>query len=155
MPRISRPYYGWVIVFVALMMNIAASPTNAVVFSFFLAPMHDEFGWSRGAMSLALTARLVVAGISAPFLGPLVDQVGARVLGTLAGAVTGIGIMALALVHDLWFFYLLFAISGLSGFGGPAGQLLTIVPVSKWFRQKRGRALAIASSGMALGTALF
>ena len=35
------------------------------------------------------------------------------------------------------------------------GQLLTIVPVSKWFRQKRGRALAIASTGMALGVAIF
>ena len=34
-----RLYYGWVIVVVALVMNIAASPTNAVAFSFFVAPM--------------------------------------------------------------------------------------------------------------------
>jgi sugar phosphate permease len=155
MSRAPRFYYGWVIVFVALVMNIAASPTNAVVFSFFIEPMRDDLGWSRSALSLALTARLMVAGISAPLLGPMVDRIGARVLGTLAGATAGASILALALVHDLWLFYLLFAISGLSGFGGPAGQLLTIVPVSKWFRQKRGRALAIASTGMAIGVAIF
>ena len=155
MSRAPRLYYGWVIVFVALMMNIAASPTNAVVFSFFLEPMRHDLGWSRAPCRSPSLRASMVAGISAPILGPLVDRIGARVLGTLAGATAGLSIMALALVHDLWLFYLLFAISGLSGFGGPAGQLLTIVPVSKWFRQKRGRALAIASTGMAIGVAIF
>ncbi|MGE0060176.1 MAG: MFS transporter [Dehalococcoidia bacterium] len=154
-PARPRYYYGWNIVIVALLMNVAASPTNAVAFSFFVAPMSDDLGWSRGALSLALTFRLGVAGFTAPLTGMLVDRIGARALGSAAGAIAGLSMMALFFVHDLWLFYLLFAISGLSGFGGPAGQLLTTVPVAKWFYLKRGRAMALSSVGMPLGTAAF
>jgi sugar phosphate permease len=150
-----RYFYGWNISAVALLMNIAASPTNAVSFSFFVTPMSDDLGWSRGALSLGLTFRLAVAGVTAPFVGVLVDRIGARWLGTAAGLTAGLSLMAVALVNDLWLYYLLFAISGLSGFGGPAGQLLTTVPVAKWFYLKRGRAMAIASMGMPVGTTFF
>jgi sugar phosphate permease len=154
-PARPRYFYGWNIVLVALLMNVAASPTNAVAFSFFVAPMSDDLGWSRGALSLALTFRLAVAGVTAPLTGVLVDRIGARGIGTVAGAVAGLSMMCLYFVHGLWLFYLLFAISGFSGFGGPAGQLLTTVPVAKWFYLKRGRAMAISSVGMPLGTAAF
>jgi sugar phosphate permease len=137
------------------MMNVASSPTNAVAFSFFVAPMTEDLGWSRGAMGWALLARLGVAGITSPLMGVAVDRVGARVLGTIAALAAGLCTIALALVHDVWLFYALFAISGLSGFGGPAGQLLTVVPVAKWFVAHRGRALAIATIGMPLGTAIY
>ena len=153
--RPRRLYYGWVIVAVALLMNIAASPTNAVAFSFFVAPMSDDLSWSRGTLALGLTFRLGVAGVTAPIVGVLVDKIGARVLGTAAGTTAGLSLVGLAFVHDLWLYYLLFAISGLSGFGGPAGQLLTTVRVAKWFQVKRGRAMAIATIGMALGTGLY
>jgi MFS family permease len=154
-PAPGRYYYGWNIVLVALLMNVAASPTNAVAFSFFVAPMSDDLGWSRGALSLALTFRLGVAGFTAPLIGMLVDRIGARGIGSAAGALAGLSMMALYFVNDLWLFYLLFAISGLSGFGGPAGQLLTTVPVAKWFHLKRGRAMALSSVGMPIGTAMF
>lgn len=150
----SRVYYGWWVVVAAFLMNVAASPTNAVAFSFFVTPMGEDLGWSRGDLSLGLLFRLAVAGVTSPVLGMLIDRVGARVLGTIAGVVAGLCVLALAFVQDLWMFYLLFAISGMSGFGGPAGQLLTIVPVSKWFIAHRGRALAIATVGMPLGTAM-
>lgn len=153
--RPSRVYYGWIVVGVALLMNVAASPTNAVAFSFFVDPMSDDLNWSAGDLAWALAFRLGVAGITAPFLGAAVDRFGARVLGTLAGLIAGVCIILLAFVQELWQFYALFAISGLSGFGGPAGQLLTTVPVAKWFIAKRGRALAIATVGMPLGTAFF
>jgi MFS family permease len=148
-------YYGWVVVGASFLMNVAASPTNAVIFSFFITPMTEDLGWSRGAMSLALLFRMGVAGLTSPFLGALIDRIGGRLLGTLAATIAGLCVMSLAFVHDLWLFYLIFAISGMSGFGGPAGQLLTMVPVAKWFVAKRGRALAIATIGMPLGTALF
>lgn len=136
-------------------MNVASSPTNAVAFSFFVSPMTEDLGWSRGSLALALTFRLVVAGVTAPFLGVLVDRIGTRLLGGMAGMIAGTTMMALYWVSDIWVFYLLFAISGLSGFGGPVGQLLTTVPVAKWFHVKRGRAMAIASMGMPLGVTLF
>ncbi len=135
-------------------MNIGSSPASAVTFGFFIRSMGEDLGWSSGALTLGLTFRLMVAGVSSPLLGVLLDRFGARLLGALLAGLAGITIMALGLVHDLWLFFLLFAISGLSGFGGPSGQLLTVVPVAKWFQRKRGWALAIATMGMPFGNLL-
>ena len=52
-PIPSRLYYGWVIVATGLAINMATTPLNPVVFSFFIKPMSEEMGWSLGALSLA------------------------------------------------------------------------------------------------------
>ena len=150
----SRFYYGWVIVAASMAVNIASSPLNAGVFSFFVAPMSDDLGWSRGALSWAFTWRLVVAGLSAPLLGAMIDRFGPRILGAIAGTIAGLTLLGFANVHSLWAFYAFAALSGLSGFGAPSGQLLTTVPVAKWFVVNRGRALSIATVGLPLGTAI-
>ncbi len=156
MPQTERPplFYGWVIVAVALVMNLASSPATAVTFGFFIKPMRDDTGWSESELVLGLTFRLAVAGVTSPFLGMLLDRLGSRILGTVAALVAGASIMAVGLVHELWVFYLLYAISGLSGFGGPSGQLLTVVPVAKWFQVKRGKALSLATAGTPAGNLL-
>lgn len=154
-PLPTRLYYGWVIVAVTAIMNLAASPTNPVIFSFFIAPMIEELGWSRSSLSWGLTLRLVVAGVMAPLLGMLIDRHGSRWLGAFAGLVAGLCLIGLSFTYHLWFLYLMFAVSGLGGFGGPGGALLTTVPVAKWFIAQRGRAMAIATLGMPLGTVLF
>jgi sugar phosphate permease len=151
----SRVFYGWVIVAVALLMNVASSPLNAAVFSFFVTPMREDLGWSLAALSWGFTLRLAVAGVSGPFVGILLDSYGPRFLGAVAGVLAGVCVIGLALVESVWAYYILFAISGLSGFGAPTGQLLTSVPVSKWFQANRGRALAIAGIGLPLGTTIF
>jgi MFS transporter, OFA family, oxalate/formate antiporter len=153
--RNGRLFYGWVIVATALTMNLAASPLNAAVFSFFVTPMSEDLGWSKSDLSWGYTMRLIVAGISAPIVGALLDRIGSRVLGTLAGLIAGFCVLGLAGMHSLVVFYVLFAISGVAGFGAPGGQLLTTVPIAKWFHTNRGRALAIATVGMPLGTAIF
>ncbi len=150
----SKLYYGWVIVAAAVLMNLVASPTNAVVFSFFIGPMSEDLGWSRSTLSWVLTFRLFAAGATAPFLGAMVDRYGARWLGAAAGIISGGTLIGFAFTHHVWYLYLLATLSGMGGFGGPGGALLTMVPVAKWFRAKRGRALAIATVGMPGGTVL-
>jgi sugar phosphate permease len=59
------------------------------------------------------------------------------------------------MADSLLAYYILFTISGFSGFGAPTGQLLSTVPVSKWFQANRGRALALAGIGLPLGTTIF
>ena len=70
------------------------------------------------------------------------------------GTIAGLTLIGFANVHSLWVFYGFAALSGISGFGAPSGQLLTTVPVAKWFIANRGRALAIATVGLPLGTAI-
>ena len=154
-PIPSRLYYGWVIVATGLAINMATSPLNPVVFSFFIAPMSEELGWSLGALSLAITFRLVVSGVTAPLIGMIIDRFGPRWLGLIAGLVAGGSLIGLFYTRQIWLLYLLFAVSGGVGLGGgPGGNLLTLVPVAKWFVLKRGRAMSIATTGMAIGTVL-
>ncbi|HLG12819.1 MAG TPA: hypothetical protein VI876_13760, partial [Dehalococcoidia bacterium] len=60
--RSPRPpiFHGWVIVGTALTMNLAASPLNAAIFSFFITPMSQDLGWSRADLSWGYTVRLAV-----------------------------------------------------------------------------------------------
>ncbi len=154
-PMPARLYYGWVIVATGLAINIATAPLNPVVFSFFIAPISKEMGWSLGAISLALTFRLLVSGVTAPLIGLIIDRFGPKWLGLLAGVAAGVSLVGLFYVRQLWLLYLLFAISGAVGLGGgPGGNLLTAVPVAKWFISKRGRATSIATTGMAIGTVI-
>ncbi len=154
-PIPSRVYYGWVIVATGLAINMATTPLNPVVFSFFIKPMSEEMGWSLGALSLAITFRMAVSGATAPLIGLILDRFGPRWLGLFAGVVAGGSLIGLFYTQQIWLVYLLFAISGGVGLGGgPGGNLLTLVPVAKWFVQKRGRAMSIATTGMAVGTVL-
>ena len=154
-PIPSRLYYGWVVVAAGLAINMATSPLNPVIFSFFISPMSASTGWSLGTLSLAITFRLILSGLTAPLIGTTIDKFGPKWLGILAGFVAGGSLIGLFFTHQIWFLYLLFAISGCVGLGGgPGGNLLTLVPVAKWFIRQRGRATSIATTGMAVGTVL-
>lgn len=154
MPRLSRIpfYYGWVMVGAALAINAVSSTLNPVVFSFMIGPMSEELDVSKSALAWSFTLRLFAGGLIGPFLGVLLDRHGARWIGVVSGTLVASMLIALAFVHDLWLVYLVFAVSGLAGLGGPAGQLLTQVPLARWFVVRRGRAMAIATIGMAGGT---
>ena len=145
-------YYGWVMVGTALAINAVSSTLNPVVFSFMIGPMSEELGVPKSELAWSFTLRLFAGGLVGPFLGVLLDRHGARWIGVVSGTLVGLMLILLAFVHNIWLIYIVFAISGLAGLGGPAGQLLTTVPLAKWFVEKRGRALAIATIGMAGGT---
>ena len=136
----------------ALAINFITSTLNPVVFSFFIGPMSEELGVGTSTLSWSFTLRLIAAGVSGPALGILIDRHGARWVGALCGALAGATLIALSFAHQLWLVYLIFLISGFAGFGGPAGQLITQVPLAKWFEAQRGRAISIATTGMAGGT---
>ncbi|MDA0271294.1 MAG: MFS transporter [Chloroflexi bacterium] len=149
-----RIFYGWVMVWAALVINLASTFLNAVVFSFLIGPIALSLDVPKSALAWCLTLRLVVAGISGPWLGKLIDRHGTRWLGAGCGALGGVSLILAAQANSLWVLYALFALSGLAGFGGPSGQLLTQVPLAKWFTARRGQAISIATIGMAIGTTM-
>src|SRR5262245_1687203 len=95
-------YYGWVIVGCAMVMNAASSWMSPFMFSFFINPMGQDLGWTRAEMSLALTCRLVVAGLIGPVMGQLIDRHGSRWVGAAAGLLAGASIIATSYVNTLW-----------------------------------------------------
>ena len=43
-----------------------------------MVPLQDEFGWSRGTLSLAVGVNLLLFGLTAPFAAALMDRFGMR-----------------------------------------------------------------------------
>ncbi|MSQ62189.1 MAG: MFS transporter, partial [Dehalococcoidia bacterium] len=148
-----RPFYGWAIVACAWIASFTTTTVNPLVFAFFIVPMSHSLDVSRGTLVWGFTIRQVAGGLSAPFLGRLVDRYGTRWIGAASGALVGGVLIGFAFVSNLWLIYGLFFLSGLTGFGTLGANLLTIVPVTNWFVAKRGRAVSIASTGTMIGTA--
>ena len=72
-------FYGWWIVLVAVIgLSVHAAPILIFTFGVFLKSFSEEFGWSRGQVSLAPSLSNLGLTVAAPFLGHLVDRFGAR-----------------------------------------------------------------------------
>ena len=148
--RRPRFFYGWVIVFVALLSDFIAVGMGPAAFGVFLRPMSEALGWSRttitGAVSIQSFANIVVS----PVVGTLLDRHGARGI-MVAGAVSSsIAFMLLGRLQELWQFYLLYTFASALGIH-ELGSLVTTTAVAKWFVRHRGRAIAIATLGNSLG----
>ena len=152
--RRSRVFYDWYVVGALFDTNFAVHATGMFSFGVFLKPISDDLEVSRGAISWALTVRLLASGVTSLLIGRLLDRHGARLLIPAAASLAGVALLTLGLVEHFWQFFLLFTVVGLSGVTAP-GNLLTTVPVAKWFVQKRGRATSFASAGLGIGGTVF
>ena len=149
-----RFFYGWTIVATLFVINASILSSATFTFGFFVLPMTAALGMSRGAIGWVQTARLLASGVSSITIGRLVDRYGVRVLIPVAAIITGAAMIGLSYVQNAWQFLGLFVLIGLTGMSAPRNTM-TSVPVAKWFVRKRGAAMAVATSGLAIGGILF
>ena len=155
LPARHKVFYGWIIVFAAIASGAFSSGAGVWGASVFVTPMGNELGWSRSAFFAAFTIRAILAGVLSPIIGPMQDsRTGPRILMVASGLTMGISLIGLKWVDNLGVFYLLFgALGAISMVGG--AEMLTVAIVPKWFVRRRGRAVAIASTGTAMGPLFF
>ena len=138
----------WLIV-AALFVAIYGVSVPLAAFGVFLPVLADHFGWTRGAVSGALSLNLLVGGVAGFAVGALADRHGPRVLlaGTLALA--GLGFALVAAVSALWQLYVLVGL--VAGIGTSSFYVLGTATVTHWFDERRGLALALVLIGFNLG----
>ena len=155
--RTRRPrfFYGWLVVIASVLAGAVQSGGGVWGASVFASHMTDELGWARSAFFGAFTLRALVGGVLSPFIGPLQDtKNGPRVLMLLTGLTMGLSLIGLKWVDNILVFYVLFgALGALTMVGG--AEMLTVAIVPKWFVRMRGRAVALASTGTAMGPLFF
>ena len=145
-------YYGWVIFALANLPSFGARPVASVaVLSVFVIPMTEEFGWSRGLFSGAVSLGAVCGLIMSPFAGRLIDRYGSGVILAGCSAVVGVCALGLAAVTQAWSFYAIY-VPGRAVFSSPL-ELGTTTAISNWFIRRRPMALAWfgAVQGVGLG----
>jgi MFS family permease len=121
----------------------ASSPIAA--FGVFLPALADAFGWSRGAISVALSMALLLGGIGAFAVGSIADRHGPRGILVLTVALSGAGFALASTTHTLWHLYLFVGVMG--GLGTSGFYVIASSTVTRWFERERGLALALVLAG--------
>jgi sugar phosphate permease len=142
-------FYGWVILGCACCAGLSRQGGAVATLSVFVTPMTSAFGWSRTAISGAVSLGGILAAIASPTLGRILDREGARLVLCAAILTTGLANMALSLTMSLPMFYVLFCVARLN-FAGPF-DLGIYGAVSNWFVTRRAFASAIATVGQMVG----
>ena len=145
--------YGWVMVLVVFILSGLAFGSMASI-SVFLKPISSDFGWSRGATSLAYTVASLSSALFGVIWGVVADKYGTRWFGLVGAAAMTLCLYLLSTLSAqtaLFQFYFLYFL-----YGALSCALLfspLYANVGFWFRENPGLALGIAASGGAVGQA--
>ena len=121
--------------------------------SVFVVPMTDEFGWSRGQFSGAVSLGALFGLMVSPFAGRLIDRYGSGVMLSASSAVVGLCAIGLSLTSPIWSFYALY-VPGRAVFSSPL-ELGTSTAVSNWFIRRRPMGLAYMGIIQGIGLTIF
>lgn len=152
-PR-KRLYYGYWLILAAAIGQFATVGSMNYVPGVFLKPMSDEFGWTRAEFTLALTLGQFVLAFAGFFVGAYVDRHGGRRPMLVGATVLVLALLAHTQIQELWQWIILNGVLVTSG-GALAGNLVVNVTLSKWFVERRGRAVAVASMGVSFAGIIY
>ena len=146
-------YYGWVILGLSGLASYSSRPLMAVaVLTVFVVPMETELGWSRTAVSAAVSLGGVCAVVLSPLVGPLIDRYGSGLVVGVSTGIAGLCAVGLGAVSHITLFFLVY-VPGRAVFASPL-ELGTATAVSNWFIRRRPFALAmnhiLQGSGLAV-----
>lgn len=136
-------YYGWIVLACVCCAGFARQGPAVATLSIFMTPMTETFGWSRTAMSGAVSVGGLAAALLSPVLGPLMDRHGSRMMLCGAVLVTGLCALSLSWVATLPMFYLLYCTARMN-FAGPF-DLGIYGAINTWFLRRRALATSTAT----------
>ena len=102
--------------------------------AFFTKPIAQQTGWREASVSFAFSLAIFCLGMSAAFMGRLVEKFGPTVTGTISAIFYGSGIMLTGVAihtHQLWLLYLAYGVIG--GLGLGSGYVTPVSTIIRWF----------------------
>lgn len=122
--------------------------------SVLMVPLEEEFGWSRGVLSLAVGINLVLFGLTAPFAAALMDRFGIRRVVASALVLVSAGSGLTVFVTASWQLVLLWGV--LIGLGtGSMALVFAATIANRWFVKRNGLVMGILTAGSAAGQLIF
>jgi OFA family oxalate/formate antiporter-like MFS transporter len=143
----SKFFYGWYIVGVGFLANVASSFALASTLSIFLKPLTADLGISRGVFSLLRSGEGIIAACLAPLIGTLVDRGSGRWLMAGGAAIAGVGYLLISQI-DGFIHFAAIRLSLVTLGDAMMGYMVVNVMIAQWFVRQRGRALAFSSMGV-------
>ncbi|MEU3857010.1 MFS transporter [Streptomyces sp. NPDC028722] len=117
-------------------------------------PLHQEFGWSRGTIGVAVSLNLALYGLTAPFAAALMDRFGIRRVVALALLVIAAGSGLTVWMTAAWQLWLCWGL--LVGLGtGSMALAFAATVTNRWFTERRGLVSGILTAASASGQLIF
>ena len=117
----------------------------------FVNPIHDAHGWSLPAIQVAFTIFVLVETWLVPIEGYIVDRIGPRFVGVIAGVMVALAWVINSFASSL---PMLYAGAIVGGIGAGAVYGACVGNALKWFPDRRGFAAGITAMGFGAGSAL-
>ncbi|GAA0365327.1 MFS transporter [Microbispora corallina] len=150
MRSLHRAWFVAAAAFVAILGAAGFRATPGVL----ITPLQDEFGWSRGTISLAVSVNLMLYGLFAPFAAALMDRFGMRRVVTCALALVAAGSGLTVFMTASWELVALWGV--LVGLGtGSMALVFAATLTDRWFVRHRGLVTGILTAGGATGQLVF
>jgi sugar phosphate permease len=144
-----RVFYGWWVVTSLATVIFLGTGLGFYSLGVFVTPLEEEFGWSRGELSVGIALGSIVSGLLGPFVGQAVERVGARRVLAVGAVGMGVCFALLGLTWSLAYLYVMF----MSMAAWRSGIML--IPVSRvvgnWFERRRGLAMGVTTTGIGFG----
>ncbi|HFO0424311.1 TPA: OFA family MFS transporter [Streptococcus pyogenes] len=143
----------YIIATAGILLHLMLGSTYA--WSVYRNPILQETGWDQAPVAFAFSLAIFCLGLSAAFMGNLVEQYGPRLTGTVSAILYASGNMLTGLAIDrkeIWLLYIGYGV--ISGLGLGAGYITPISTIIKWFPDKRGMATGFAIMGFGFASLL-
>lgn len=142
-------YYGWIVLACLCCAGFARQGPAVATLSIFVEPLTREFGWSRTALSGAVSLAGVLAALMSPLIGPVLDRHGSRLVLCAAVLVNAGALILLSLTPSLLVFYVLFCVARMNW--AVPFDLGIYGALSNWFIARRAFATSIATMAQMAG----
>jgi predicted MFS family arabinose efflux permease len=148
-----RFHYGWIAIGVTFLVMLVTAGTRGAP-SVMMVPLEHDFGWSRGAISLALAVNLALFGLMGPFAAAAMQRFGLRRTVLVALSVLALGVGLSAAMRANWQLQLIWGVLVGCATGATAMTLGATV-VNRWFVARRGLAMGLLTASSATGQLVF
>jgi predicted MFS family arabinose efflux permease len=151
--RAGKIHRAWFVAAVAFVATVGAAGFRATP-GVLITPLQDEFGWSRGTISAAVSVNLVLFGLTSPFAAALMERFGIRRVVACALVLVAAGSGLTVFMTTSWQLVLCWGV--LVGLGTGSMALAFVATVTnRWFVKHRGIVTGILTAGGAAGQLSF
>ncbi|MBN1571423.1 MAG: MFS transporter [Acidobacteria bacterium] len=148
-----RFFYGWWVLFGIFASYTALCGIEIYTLPLFYPELMREFSWSTEKVTRAATIFYLTGAILTPFVSSFFDRFSARLFMIVGAAAATLALYSYSTLHTLTQMALIYMVFSLSQVC--AGQVPTMLVITRWFKRYRGIAVGITLMGPDIGGAIF